>query len=204
MKIKPKLSKGVIVTTRRGVTVWRRFTATAENVVIDPAFDPDAEGQPGHKLEIEIAVDDRGVPRCRGLAIRAYDDGPEVTGDLLRRLPIRRLVKEATGVAASVVALEVAPGGGGAHLYIPSPPERREIYGQFTDDARRPRRGSPITDQNLRGVAGLYRAALDNGDPPTQTIVDKMHVARSTASRWVAAARERGFLGPATRGGAGS
>jgi hypothetical protein len=81
--------------------------------------------------------------------------------------------------------------------------ERAEFYEQFATGSRRPRQGSPLTDDNLRQVAELYRVAVERGDPPTQTVADAMHVARSTAARWVGAARKRGFLGPAVRGRGG-
>jgi hypothetical protein len=81
--------------------------------------------------------------------------------------------------------------------------ERAEFYEQFAIGARQPRQGSPLTDDNLRQVAELYRVAVEHGAPPTQTVADQMHVARSTAARWVGAARKRGFLGPAVRGRGG-
>jgi hypothetical protein len=49
----------------------------------------------------------------------------------------------------------------------------------------------------------VYRAAVENGDPPTQTIADVMHASRPTAARWVAKARERGMLGESLPGKAG-
>jgi hypothetical protein len=81
--------------------------------------------------------------------------------------------------------------------------ERATFYERYAKDARRPRRGSPVTDEHLRRVAALYRAALERGDPPTQTVGDEMHAGRSTAARWVAKARERGLLGEALPGKAG-
>ena len=58
-------------------------------------------------------------------------------------------------------------------------------------------------DDKLRRLADLYRTALANGDPPTQTAADALGVPRSTVARWVAKARERGLLGAATPGKAG-
>jgi hypothetical protein len=81
--------------------------------------------------------------------------------------------------------------------------DRDAFYERYRRGARRPRRGSPVSDANLRQVADLYRAAFRRGDPPTRTIADEMHIARSTAARWVAKARDRGMLGPAMQGKAG-
>ena len=80
------------------------------------------------------------------------------------------------------------------------PTELAAFYQQYANDPRRPRRGSPITEDNLLEVARVYREAVKHGDPPTQAVADGMNVARSTAARWVAAARTRGLLGPAMRG----
>jgi hypothetical protein len=79
----------------------------------------------------------------------------------------------------------------------------RDFYRRYVDDDDRPRRGAAVSDDRLRRVAGVYRAALENGDPPTQTVADVLHASRPTAARWVAAARERGLLGAAVPGKAG-
>ncbi len=84
-----------------------------------------------------------------------------------------------------------------------APDERAEFYKRHVKDPRRPRRGSPVSDGDLREVAKLYRTAYERDDPPTRTIADTMHVSRPTAARWVGKARERGFLGKAKRGQAG-
>jgi hypothetical protein len=81
--------------------------------------------------------------------------------------------------------------------------ERAEFYERYGQGTRRSRSGSPLTAEHLSEVAERYRKALKQGLPPTQTVADEMHAARSTAARWVAKARERGLLGPARRGRAG-
>lgn len=197
MKIEPMLREGIVL--RDGRPVWRRFRVSAEHVVIEPAFDPEADGRPGHALELEVAVDERGVPRCRSFTVRAHDNGPEVTGETLRRLPVRTLVRDATARVAAQWRLSEAQGED-MRLVPASPSEGLETYRALLEDARRPRRGSPITDDHLRQVADLYRTALARGDAPTQTVADSMHVVPSTAGRWVKRARERGFLGPTTPG----
>jgi hypothetical protein len=151
-------------------------------------------------VELEVAIDDHGVPRCRRLEIRA-EDGP-VSGDLIRRIPLARVMRKA--VTAAARKLEPPGEDEAVEAWVRELPasERLEFYEQYSKRGRSPQRGSPITDENLRQVADLYRAALERGDPPTQTVADAMYVARSTA-RWVAKARERGFLGASMRGRAG-
>ena len=132
------------------------------------------------------------------------ESGP-VTRELLRKIPITKLL--ATAMKTPLVYFKIGepPPGGGAKIEPPTSVERAKFYESYAQGARRPRRGSPLTDDNLDKVAKLYRSAVERGDPPTQTVADQMQVARSTAARWVSAARSRGLLGPAVpgRGGEG-
>jgi hypothetical protein len=145
------------------------------------------------EMDIEMTGDE---PHCRRLEIRVLDDG-EITGDTLRRIPMKRLVD----ILVTLAAFKVT---GPATMQTGMPTaERAEFYDRYVSNARRPRRGSPITDDHLGQVAEIYRAALKRGDPPTQTIAKQMHAARSTAARWVALARERGHLGASLPGRAG-
>jgi hypothetical protein len=151
-------------------------------------------------LDIEVASD--GTARCVGLIVRAAD-GEALTTEALRGIPLARLAKEAVAEAArSYTPLE--PGGEPIFRLTSTPRDAHAaFYESYVNSAREPRRGSPITDENLSEVARVYREATKRGDPPTQAVALAMHVARSTAARWVAAARVRGFLGPAMRGKGG-
>lgn len=60
------------------------------------------------------------------------------------------------------------------------------------------RRNSRVTDSLLREVADTYRAALDDGENPTQSVAEHFYKSHSTAARWVGMARQRGFLEPAS------
>lgn len=148
------------------------------------------------ELELELDVGDRGETYCRRLEVRTAS-GSEVTGETLRRIPLARL----SGVVVATAAWKVT--GPTTMQTGTTRSERVEFYQGYARDARRPRQGSPLTDTHLRQVADRYRAAYERGDPPTQTVADEMHVARSTAARWVARARERELLGPAMPGRAG-
>jgi hypothetical protein len=66
-----------------------------------------------------------------------------------------------------------------------------------------PRRGQPVTDDELRSAAHLYRKALAEGKPPTGAVAEGLFLSRATAGRRVAMARERGFLGKALPRAAG-
>lgn len=168
----------------RRYAIPRRIHATA------------VEEELGLDLDLEIDVGDRGETRCRRVDVRAPDGG-DVTGETLRRIPLAHLAGVVLATAAWKVTGPTTMQTGMARS------ERVEFYERHARGARRPRQGTPIADDTLRQVAGLYRAAYERGDPPTQTVADEMHVARSTAARWVTRARERELLGPALRGRAG-
>lgn len=56
-----------------------------------------------------------------------------------------------------------------------------------------PRRG--LTDEFLKLVAQIYTSLVAEGEPyPVKTLAKMQHADISTASRWIGAARTRGFL----------
>jgi hypothetical protein len=187
--ITPEFEAGIVAVDPHS-GVFRRFVATTKLDEIE--------------VRLLVEVDDGAAASCRRLEVVSDD----VTGELLRRLPVGRLVAAAMANAhfrfGEPEAGELRIDFGEKVARLPTGKESAEFYERYAHNARRPRRGLPLTEENLRQVTDLYRAALRRGDPPTQTIADAMHVTRSTASRWVAAARKRpGLLGPALRGRAG-
>ncbi len=55
-----------------------------------------------------------------------------------------------------------------------------------------------MSDDHLREVANVYRNAMKAGRrDPVNAVREAMHASRPTAGRWVAQAREKGFLGRA-------
>ena len=187
--IKYNLTAGesfVLVPSREGASprfvVPRRFAATAlrDGVVVG----------------LTIEVDKHGIPRCGELELRQPEGGEPITSELLRKIPVARFMREA--LEAVAMELESSPAGiSTASL------RRQDAPPPKLEHVRGPRRGSPLTEDHLRRVAEVYQAAVEQGDPATQTVANEMHAARSTAARWVAKARERGILGPAKRGQAG-
>jgi hypothetical protein len=55
------------------------------------------------------------------------------------------------------------------------------------------RRGKPMTDVALQAVAGIYTNE-DNQHAPTKAVAEKLSLSPRQASRYVAAARKRGFI----------
>jgi hypothetical protein len=186
MKITPARGTNPTVLADGRTTIVSRFTATERP----------PEGHQNIEIEMDIQVDNWGRAGCRALSVRALDDEP-VTGKTLRGIPLGRLVRAAAAEAASLGVYAGRTSDGGYRFVLPSAEERAEIQETFFEGARLPRRGSPVTEEHLREVAEEYKRVLADGGPPTKTIQMKWHVTRPTASRWVAKARERGFLGPA-------
>ena len=172
----------------------------------------------GSKITLGVEIVERRA-RCKRLEVEATVG--DVTGEVLRRIAVTRYVDMALGLVilqphriedlSKVMSPELAEGvadhlreiGQSETFMDITDAERASFYEQHAGSGRRPQRGSPVTDENLTQVAGLYRDALARGLPPTQTIAETMHVARSTAARWVGLARKRGLLGASLPGRAG-
>ncbi len=123
----------------------------------------------GYTVELTAEYDaDTGRYITRRLVVDAGAGG-EVTGEGLRLIAVAGLLRHA-------VAEKVAP------LLRPSL-THPAVLGQ-----------SGPTTETLRHVAALYRLAVVLGDAPTQRVADTLGVPRSTASRWVTRARDRGYL----------
>lgn len=122
-----------------------------------------------YTVELSAAYDaSSGRYVTRRLVVEAGPDA-EVTGEALRQVAVAGLLRHA-------VAEKVAP------LLQPSLTHPQHVG-----------RDGPTTE-TLRHVAALYRLAVVLGDAPTQRVADTLGVPRSTASRWVTRARDRGYL----------
>jgi hypothetical protein len=137
-------------------------------------------GPEAYDLELEIAFQD-GRYVCSGLRMRQHDDRGPVTGDAIRSVPIKMLVRQ--GVYAYLLE-EQEPAEEGVRLIAwrdkVKPPEDLAKQG--------------ATEETLRWVAQTYELAVALNDPPTKTVQDMLGVSRATAGRWVAEARKRGLL----------
>ena len=54
--------------------------------------------------------------------------------------------------------------------------------------------------EHYQQVAEVYDEAIDEGDPPTQSVAEAFDVPYTTAARWVRRARALGLLPPPTPG----
>jgi hypothetical protein len=84
----------------------------------------------------------------------------------------------------------------GAIHELPNP-DRREPWGLKPpfDAAEAP------TSRALRWTAHLYRFGFAVGSNPTKSVEERLGLPRSTAGRWIAKARQAGYLGPSEGAG---
>lgn len=179
--------EAVRIVSRRGVgwvpaggdfVLPRSYVATIES-----------EEHAGFVLELLVDVDNFARTSCRELRVRATGD-EAVSAPLLRAVRLPVLLTIAAKAAMEKVTRDEA----GALRQAPMTAADVDAFVEQFRGARKARQGTPLTDDQLRNVAELYRAAAARGLPPVKTITKAEHVSRATASRWVAAARERGFL----------
>lgn len=119
---------------------------------------------------------------CRQLTVSQREGGPPVTSEAVRSIPVARLTKEAG--ARHVWSFDSSEGG----INILS---KRAL----TDEMVQRFKATGPTDESLWWVAYVYRLALVAGEPPTKTVEQALELPRSTTGRWIAAARQRNFLG---------
>ena len=145
----------------------------------------------GHDVDVRIVVVD-GRLAAGEVTVGRHEGGGPVTSEALRGIPVGRLVKRAGGAVQHV---RERHDSGGTTVGPAWPSEEEGAYVA--------RHG--LDDDTLRIVARVYRVAYLIGDPPTKKVEALLELPRSTAGRWVAAARERGYLsearGPGKAGG---
>lgn len=93
-------------------------------------------------------------------------DGPEVTGEQLRLIPVAQILRDAVKSVLKQVML------------------------QWPRPTGRPR----PCDETFAMVANIYTIALLVGESPTQAVADTLGINRSTAASWATRARDRGLL----------
>lgn len=188
-----------------------------DKFVVPDHYEVKAEGQElPYRVRLKVVME-HGEPRVQSLTCERLPDGPPVTSEGLRRLPVARMLRLSIRLVAwkrteSMLSDddEPTPGEGRARA-------RRAFSGAAVlglDDeaalraAEREMTGRRltwrVTDDHLRDVARIYREAEgqigSRGVPePTKAVYEhfKDQASRPTAARWVMEARRRGFLPPA-------
>jgi hypothetical protein len=160
-------------------------------------FESSAEIEGLYRLEFRVVYEQPEGGRMGQfvvdqLTVKRRPDGPPVTSEGIRQIPLAVFLRLAVKSNLMHVGPTIREGNTSTwELTWASPLSERARGG-----------GGP-SEQDLQTVADIYQAAYVTGNPPTKTVMGRLELPRSTASRWIALARERGLLGPATSGKAG-
>jgi hypothetical protein len=146
--------------------------------------------EPDYDVEVDVAPQG-GRLVVREVRVRQSAGGPPVTGEGLRAVPVASLAQWAARKVQRVISER---------------PEEMvtQPAGVHDEDVEYVKANGP-TDRTLQIVAHTYRMALLMGRQPTKMTEEWLEIPRSTAGRWVASARTKGFLsaaeGPGKAGG---
>jgi hypothetical protein len=129
------------------------------------------------------------------LRILRRDDGPPITSELIRGIPVAMLIR---GTVSNLVELRTDPDAvyesDGLRLRAPE-----QVV--ITPDERRRMVEAGPTDDTLLWVARIYIMAELAGDPPAKSVKETLDTPTSTAGYWIRRAKDRGILKqPATTG----
>jgi hypothetical protein len=165
------------------MVVWSPFTYRSPVTI-------HLEGeQQQYDVEVEVVFEE-GRLVCDRLTVARREDGPPVTTEGLRRIGIATLLHE----AAEYNVAHITPTGDEAY---------KAEWPMLPMLSERAQHGGGPSDEDLWLVATVYQVAYATGEAPTKTVMNRLGLPRSTASRWIRMARERGLLGPATPSKAG-
>jgi hypothetical protein len=157
-----------------GLAAWSPFT-----------FFTEIEGL--YRVEFRVVFED-GRFVVDQLTVKRRSDGPPVTTEGIREVPIAAFLRLAVESNIMHVGPTIRDGNKSTwELKWASPLALSE----------RTRSTGP-TEKDLQTVADVYHVAYATGQAPTKAVIERLDLPRSTASRWVRMARERGLLGPAT------
>jgi hypothetical protein len=168
------------VTVAPGMKLFREVTVHGEDYK-------------GYDVELLVVLEG-GRLQASEVKVRRRPGGPPVTGEALRTMTVAAFVRHSVQASSNLHG----PFGLSGDQWEPN--ATRVFWGMLDVQHRdRMREAGPVTE-TLEWVARVYSVALATGDKPTRAVEDVFGVPRYTASRWVAGARQRGFLGPAEPG----
>jgi len=133
-----------------------------------------------HHVEMEIDVVD-GRLACTELRAVRTKDGPPITSDHLRRIPVGSWVERAAEELLIVQAIESgANGKSSSSIDFTWPPA------DFAKDGP--------TEDALEAISQIYAFCMATGRKPIAVLTREYGLTKQTASRWVATAKRRGIL----------
>lgn len=143
-----------------------------------------------------------GRMECVGVEVRSYGEHPfgeqmeprPVSVSMLRALPLGRAIEHRRQRMADFADEMVDTHAASAA----SSGEHEQWWKQTAArwQAPKPRKG----EEHHAYVAAVYLAAQNRGEPPTKAVAETFRYSRSAAGKWVARARQRGYLPPTSQG----
>jgi hypothetical protein len=190
--------------TWRRVLMPPRFAALIWDARYPVRVEVELEGGYARCVGLTRIAEPFGLVDDSGRRPRRREKGPPITAELLREIPLKRLVGE--------VAAEAEKHFGRRLPTVEKELQRdAELYARLAKLAKRTqsRPDSGVSDALLAEVAEIYDAAVAAGSAsPTRATWEALRTRRkgkgkpaySTVARWVSIARDRGLLPPTHQG----
>lgn len=148
-----------------------RITATSTDDDIEPLE---------HHVELEIDVVE-GRLACTELRAVRTADGPPITSDHLRRIPVGSWVELAAEKLNVVQAIEPSADGESFRAIDFAWPST-----EFVDEGP--------TEEALESISQIFAFCMATGQKPIAVLAREYGLTKQTASRWIATAKRRGIL----------
>lgn len=156
-------------------------------------------------VEVSVTMDPATLsPQCSHIDVQQRPDGPEVTSERLRSIPVAQLMQQ----GARFMALQPSTEKDGSIRFVParlSEEGRAEVTAAWRWAKAAPRRDSfPVTKVNLRLIGSLVEEVLKRaegeGKRPTvyasvqrELKIRGFEMSRATVQRRIKEAQERGL-----------
>lgn len=129
-------------------------------------------------MELDVVA---GRLACVSLTAERFEEGPPITSEALRRVPVAEYAANAALLTRGILRERVRQPDGSveeARFELPDP--------SFAKGG--------MTDEALEQVARIYAMAQAMGQKPTGILLHNYGMPRPTATRWIQTARRRGIL----------
>lgn len=188
-------SVGVMSTKKREATQvgpieWRQLEGTA--YAVPAKITMRTENSPRLPYIVEVTVENRtGQPECTKLVFERRPDGPPVTTERLRRVPVRDL----TVWAAEGLLMMLNDPEKGVEAGVRFPTSREEVAATGEAIERDTSRGRRrITDYEMRAFVDLYVRANASGRSYIAAAGVEMGLTTDQARQWKRKAVRQGLL----------
>ena len=163
-----------------------------EGVEVPRSIEMKTSGGPDPDLHVRVELRD-GSPVLTELSWKSGPGQSEIQQKYLRQTEVAKLV---TDLVVSTIWRGEVPIGEAPD--VTALRESKATARRFVERQRLPRERRVMTPEFLQAVAEVYRENIDG--KPTKAVGDTFNVQSRQASKYVDAARQRGFLPKTVRG----